>query len=192
MRGSLLFTHSLASAQRVLPAIPHCITITFVNSQAHRPAYLPLAAEKLAAALGENLFGVVLYGSYARGEAGEWSDVDLLVIARGLPEQWYERNLHLHQILKKIPDAPDFSILGKTPEEFEQHFPSLYLDIGLDGIVLFDRNNYTAHKLARIREIIKQAGLARRRLSKGNMFWNWDRKVTRQWAITWEGFHEFA
>ena len=163
-----------------------------MSSSAAQPPYLSLAVAKLAAALGEALLGVVLYGSYARGEASEWSDVDLLVIARELPEGWYERNIHLHQILKQIPDAPDFSILGKTPEEFEQHFPSLYLDLGLDGVVLFDRNDYTASKLARVREIIKQAGLVRQRLSKGTMFWNWDRKVTRQWAITWEGYREFA
>ena len=83
-------------------------------------------------------------------------------------------------------------MLGKTPDEFEKHFPSLYLDIGLDGKVLYDRDNYTTRKLARIREIIAQTGLVRERLSGGNMFWNWNRKVMRPWEITWEGFRELA
>ena len=155
-------------------------------------AYLHEAVERLRAALADNLLGVVLYGSHARSEAREDSDVDLLVIARGLPEQRYERSVSLQRAVQGIHDAPDISVLGKTPEEFERYFPSLYLDIGLDGIVLYDRGGYIAAKLKRLREIIAQAGLVRLRLDQNNMFWNWNRKVTRPWEITWEGFHEIA
>jgi predicted nucleotidyltransferase len=34
---------------------------------------------------------VVLYGSYARGDFNEWSDIDVLVIAEQLPENPIER-----------------------------------------------------------------------------------------------------
>lgn len=42
---------------------------------------------------GERLAGVVLYGSYARGDYTEDSDVDLLVVLRGLesPSKEHER-----------------------------------------------------------------------------------------------------
>jgi len=155
-------------------------------------AYLREAVERLHAALGDDLIGVVLYGSHARGEAREDSDVDLLVIARDLPERRYDRSVRLQSVFQGIKDAPDFSVLGKTPEEFESYFPSLYLDIGLDGVVLHDRGGYVAGKLKRIREIIAHTGLVRLRLDRNNMFWNWDRKVTRPWEITWEGFRELA
>ncbi|MBI3243091.1 MAG: nucleotidyltransferase domain-containing protein [Chloroflexi bacterium] len=42
-----------------------------MSQPVQRPLYLTQAADKLAAALGENLLGVVLYGSHARGEARE-------------------------------------------------------------------------------------------------------------------------
>ncbi len=154
--------------------------------------YLTQAVEKLREALGDKLIGVVLYGSYARKEAREESDIDLLVIARELPERRYDRSILLQRIVRGIKDAPPFSLLGKTPEEFERYFPSLYLDIGLDGVVLFDRDEYTAKKMKRIKEIIKETGLVRERLKNGSMFWNWDREFRGAWEISWEGYRELA
>lgn len=40
---------------------------------------------KLQEILGDNLVEVILFGSYARGEASEWSDVDVLVVVKRWP-----------------------------------------------------------------------------------------------------------
>ena len=42
---------------------------------------------RVRAAYGERLVHVILYGSYARGEATKHSDVDVLVVLRDMPEE---------------------------------------------------------------------------------------------------------
>lgn len=156
------------------------------------PDYLRTALERLQAAFGDRLVGVALYGSRARGEAGPHSDVDLLVIVRDLPGHWQERTNALQTPVRGITLDFDFSVYGSTPEEFEKYFPSIYLDMGLDGIVLYDTGDYLTGKLERIRAIIQETGLRRLRLSPGNMFWDWDKAPLHGWALDWEGYRELA
>ena len=72
--------------------------------------------------LGPDLIAIVLYGSWARGESRPGSDVDLLVIARNLPRDRFERVTYVHQMVvgrfrRRI------SVLAKEPAEFEGVFP---------------------------------------------------------------------
>ena len=45
-----------------------------------------------------------LYGSYAKGRADEWSDVDLAVVSPDFPDNLYETRLELMQIAVQIDD----------------------------------------------------------------------------------------
>ena len=45
---------------------------------------LKSASKNLKEAFGEAYFGLLLFGSYARGEASDGSNVDVLVVMRGL------------------------------------------------------------------------------------------------------------
>ena len=60
---------------------------------------------------------VILFGSYARGEAGANSDVDLLIVAES-DQPRFKRSRVLYQTLRPYPFAMD--VLVYTPQEFEQ------------------------------------------------------------------------
>jgi len=58
-----------------------------------------------------------LFGSYARGDADAWSDVDLIVVMQ-TDRVFIERPLELIDVLDALPTATD--ILVYTPDEFER------------------------------------------------------------------------
>ena len=89
---------------------------------------------------GDRLRGVILYGSYARGDFQEWSDVDIMVLAdaddsacrqfvRKIIEELVELNHHMNLLL---------SVLVKPYQQFE-HFKrdyAFYRNVDKEGIPL--------------------------------------------------------
>ena len=145
------------------------------------------AVMALRAGLGHRLVAVVLFGSRARGDASASSDWDMLVIARELPGKPFER----YQFLKRLLPAPcrgAISMLAKTPQEFESNLPSLYLDIALDGRILYDPHKYAAERLAMLQRLLKQSGLYREHTEAGDM-WHWQKQPSGPWALRWETEH---
>ncbi len=75
--------------------------------------------EQVATRLGTavNAERVILFGSYARGDAREHSDVDYMVIAEStLPR--FKRSRELYKLLRPHPFGMD--IVVYTPEEIER------------------------------------------------------------------------
>jgi len=142
----------------------------------------------LQAALGDRLVAVVLFGSRACGEAREDSDWDVLVIAEGLPEDPLERRQFLRQLLPRTCRLV-VSFLARTPQEFEDHLPSLYLDIALDGRILYDPKGYAARRLAILRQLIEEAGLFRERTPAGDL-WRWKNPPRGHWIMSWDKISE--
>jgi predicted nucleotidyltransferase len=117
------------------------------------------AVSNLLASFGERLVAVVLYGSRARGDFHDESDWDLLLLIEGLPESYFDR--------------------------YQLSLPALYLDIGLDGRVLYERGSYATERLEQIRQIIDRVGLYRERTPAGDM-WRWRQPPPAHWSVTWE------
>ncbi|HEC35029.1 MAG TPA: nucleotidyltransferase domain-containing protein [Anaerolineae bacterium] len=149
-----------------------------------KPDVLAEVVAALKRGLGDRLVAVLLFGSRARGEADEGSDWDLLVIARELPDRTLERHMRLKKALP-VAWRGRVAILARTPEEFEARLSSLYLDIALDGIVLYDPDDYMTRRLAGLRRLIEERGLYRERVRDG-LVWRWERFPGFDWALEWE------
>ena len=102
--------------------------------------------ERVATLLGNaaNAFQIILFGSHARGEAKENSDVDLMIIAESdLPR--FKRSRELYKLLRPYPFGMD--LLVYTPKEIERgkrspiSFVSTILREGKTLYVRGDRNS---------------------------------------------------
>jgi uncharacterized protein len=140
--------------------------------------------QALQQGLGKKLVAVVLFGSRARGDAREESDWDILVIAKDLPERQMERYRRTKEILPQKWRGRT-SILAKTPDEFEAVLPSLYLEIALDGLILYDPQEYAGIQLQKLRRLIKSKDLRREKRGK-DFIWQWGTFPGFGWSLSWK------
>lgn len=150
------------------------------------PEVLRPLVESLKRGMGRNLIALVLFGSRARGKGRKTSDWDIFVLAWSLPLSPMKRYRYLRELCDTELKG-GVSFLAKTQSEFEAGFPSFYLDLAQDGIILFDTARSMEARLNRIREIIGEAGLKRERIP-GGFFWDWKHNPGPGWELSWEGF----
>ncbi|MBS7247979.1 MAG: nucleotidyltransferase domain-containing protein [Candidatus Freyarchaeota archaeon] len=140
---------------------------------------LSLLVERLLERFGSDLVSVVVYGSVARGEARRDSDVDLLIVLKGMPKGVFKRQELFMEVEEKLGENLDrleelgyhveFSPVIKTPEE-ARVFSPLYLDMVEDAVILFDRDGFFDGVLRRLRGRLQELGAERVRLGKA---WYW-------------------
>jgi predicted nucleotidyltransferase len=139
-------------------------------------------AERYAAAFGAELVGVAAFGSRARGTHRADSDHDILLVANGLSTDVFQRSRQIRDPLRGL-GASGVQVLARTPEDFLADVTPLHLDLALDAIVLQEQDGFLSRNLARVRELLDEAGLYR----TPELFWRWKRTPRRDWAIEWEG-----
>lgn len=129
--------------------------------------------------LGENLVSVALFGSVARGEAKETSDIDLLVVCHELPQGMFKRRALLEPVRERLQEDlealwqqgiyADFTELVYTTEEAKR-FHWVYLEMLEDAVLLFDRGDFLRKIFDNLRMRLQQLGARRRQLGKIRYF----------------------
>ncbi len=145
----------------------------------------PLLSRLLTACretFGEGLVSLVLFGSVARGTAGPDSDLDLLIVADGLPDGRVARVRQVLAVERRLEaDVRAARLAGwnvelspilKTPAEVAAGSP-LFLDMVDDARLLADRDGFMRRTLDDLRARLEARGA--RRVWRGNA-WYWDLK----------------
>ena len=72
---------------------------------------------------GDDLVSIVLFGSYARGNATRYSDIDLILVIKNLPSNTWERDKLIDEIVLRflLEKHKRISPILVTPEELEKH-----------------------------------------------------------------------
>ena len=127
------------------------------------------AVERAAAVVGGSLMGVAVYGSWARGEPMETSDVDVLVVV--------EPSTPITRELYRRWDQEPVSWEGRSVEPHFVHLPApgqgptgTWAEVALDGIVLLDRNLVLSRRLVEFRKQVVDGSMKRREVH-GQPYW---------------------
>src|ERR1700675_2791759 len=124
----------------------------------------------------EGLISIVLFGSVARRQAGLMSDIDVLLVAEGLPRSLADRRRPFLEAWQGVRAARrlshvEWNLVVKTPDEARVRSP-LYLDVVEDGILILDRQGLFEEVLAGMRARMRELGSRRIHLADGTWYWD--------------------
>lgn len=134
------------------------------------------AVGRASSVLGDDLLGVVVYGSWARDEATELSDIDVLLVVD--PRRPIIRDLY--RLWDEKPVLWNRGADPERPRRVEPHFVHLppvgevpsgtWAEVALDGIVIFDPALVVSRRLVDIRRSIVDGDLIRHEIH-GQPYW---------------------
>lgn len=130
----------------------------------------PALVRQAADLHGDELVGVIVFGSWARGEARDGSDVDVLVVL--------DRRTPLARRLYRAWDARPACWDGRPLEVHLVHLPErgcapsgLWAEVALDGLVVYERGRQVSEALGAVRRLIARRQMVRR-TSQGQPYWS--------------------
>lgn len=130
----------------------------------------------------DRLHGILLFGSVARGDWTEDSDIDLLVVVDEWDKKSWKRSEELLALRKRLRETGEYSDSvesGHVP--IIQHYPidveeaslnhRIYPEIALDGIILYEREDFLTELKADVRERLEEEGARRVVAPGGTSYW---------------------
>jgi predicted nucleotidyltransferase len=148
-------------------------------------ALVQVALSELIRSHGSGLVSVAAFGSLGRKEWNATSDVDLLVVAEGLPERYADRLESVRRVAEACSrirvsqwtrTGREFHLLDLVllrRDELEDGSNQLFLlDLTRDAIVLYDKQGFLSTKLAQLGRDLEKAGAMRVSTPTGRSYWD--------------------
>ncbi len=124
---------------------------------------LPGLVERLQCLYKDNLLAVIVFGSSARGDVSQSSDVDLLIILEQSPLRKRQR---VHEFYEKLGFELEDHFLSPiilTKEEITKNLP-YYVGMVEEGKVLYERDKFANLLLNSIERLKKQGKIVEKEL----------------------------
>lgn len=150
------------------------LTPSFTADISLRTDALQDLSARVADMLGEEIDGLVLFGSLARGQESASSDVDLLIILN--KSVALDRDVYSRWRFGKFSGREIAPLFVQIPADGER-IGGLWFEVALDGIVLFDRGLHVTRFLSRVRNLIA-SGRVRMKITHGHPYWVYTDDVT--------------
>lgn len=96
--------------------------------------------EKLKQIYGNKLKKIVLYGSYARGDATDGSDIDIIIVLDDITDSVTERERYFDAILElDLKYDTVISVVPFKEDDFKKRRLPIVLNAKREGIALYER-----------------------------------------------------
>lgn len=126
----------------------------------------------------------VVKNSIGRGEAGEGSDIDIVIVAKnfepfGSRFEFFdeiERNLRTSREYRDLKEKKLGTLISPvplTPEEIKKT-PPILLDLVTDGVILYDTDNSMKKQIEYLRNKLEE--MSAKKIFLGDGRWYWDLK----------------
>nr|MDO8062829.1 nucleotidyltransferase domain-containing protein [Candidatus Freyrarchaeum guaymaensis] len=132
---------------------------------------LGAASLELKRLFGGAYVGLMLFGSYARGEASEGSDVDVLVVLRGVSGLNVRGEIYsvLARHVGRAVTLVDVDLEVVSRGDFE--VTPLLLNALYDGVIVYDEFGVLEKLKRKVAELVEKARLVRYRTPDGKYGW---------------------
>jgi predicted nucleotidyltransferase/HEPN domain-containing protein len=134
-------------------------------------------ASELEKLLGDELLGLLLFGSWARGEAREDSDVDVFIVLKSL--KGVEARALVYKVVAERVKRAVTLVDARADELFKEELEltPLLLNILVDGVVVYDRTGKLAELASKARRLVEEMSLVRYRTPDGK--YGWERRDSK-------------
>ena len=159
-----------AAADADLSFNEYCVRRLRAPSDAHGLSEVrSLVVTRARAVCGERLVGVLVLGSWARGEAAATSDIDVLIVV--------DARIPLTRELYRAWDANPISFEGRAIDAHFTHLSAagtpptaVWCEAAIDGVVWYDRDGAITRRLGEVRRAIAE-GRVVRAFAHGQPYW---------------------